>query len=194
MQMKKILIITLVLALTITASSCKAKAVSGVEPVPETPKPPQTETQKLPEEKLVDGPKSLAYEGKIDDLQIGVDDRLKDVVAALGEPVELAHFEGSSYISYQNVSFMLDKIVEGTSDEARVSGIIVSEGYELYGIKVGMTPEEIKNILGAAEQEYKDGEGEEEMWKLEYNCGDYKLTFFFDDNNSPSTSAYLSKL
>ncbi|MDF2531771.1 MAG: hypothetical protein K0Q65_1352 [Clostridia bacterium] len=194
MQMKKFMIITLVLAMTITAASCKAKAVSGVDTVPETPKPTQTEVQKLPEDKVVGDTMKLAYEGKMDHLQIGVNDRLKEVVEALGEPMELAHFEGASYISYANVSFMLDKIVEDTSDEAKVTGVIVSEGYELYGVKVGMKPEEIKNILGAGEQEYKDGESEEEMWKLEYNCGDYKLTFFFNDNNSPSTSAYLSKL
>ena len=194
MQMKKFIIITLVLAITIAGSSCKAKAVSGVNNSTDAPKSVQTETQNKPVEKTLEGLRSLAYEGKIDNLQIGVGDRLKEVIAALGEPNELANFEGSSYISYQDISFMLDKIVESTGDEAHVLGIIVSEGYELYGVKIGMTAAEIKNILGAAEQEYKDGEGDEEMWKLEYNNGDYKLTFFFNDKKSPGTSAYLSKL
>jgi hypothetical protein len=196
--MKKIIALTLIAAITIAASSCSTKTTSGIDKSPEATKPTQTETQpqaqNKPEEKPIEGPKSLAFEGKIDNLKVGVGDELKEVIAALGEPVELAHFEGSSYISYENVNFMLDKIVESTSDEAVVLGIIVSEGYELYGVKVGMNPGEIKNVLGAAEQEYKDGEGDEEMWKLEYNCGEYKLTFFFNDKESPSTSAYLSKL
>jgi uncharacterized protein involved in high-affinity Fe2+ transport len=193
MQMKKNMIIILIL-ITIMSSSCNAKATSGI--AAETPKPEKTATQPQvnPEEKLIDGPLKLAYEGKIDNLQVGVGNKLKDVIGQLGEPVELANFEGSSYVTYQNISFMLDKIVESTSDSADIMGIIASEGYELYGVKVGMTPDEIKKILGAAEQEYKDGEDEGDMWKLEYTCGEYKLTFFFIDKSSPSTSAYLSKL
>lgn len=191
MQMKKLIIITLVLT-TIISSSCTPQATSKLDNTPNTPKPAQTPN--MPEKKVVDGPMALAYEGKIDNLQVGVGAKLQETIETMGEPIELAHFEGSSYISYQNISFMLDKIVETTSENAEVLGIIVSEGYELYGVKVGMTPAEIKNILGAAEQEYKDGEGDEEMWKLEYNCGDYNLTFFFQDKAGQSTSAYLSKL
>lgn len=189
MQMRKFIIVVLVL-ISITASSCKAKAVVDVDVIPEPPKPVQTEEQNKPKE---DG-MELAFEGKIDNLQVGVGDTLSEVISELGEPMELAHFEGSSYVSYKNFSFMLGKVIEKTSDEATISGIVISEGYEIYGVKVGMTPNEIKSILGAADQEYKDGEGDEEMWKLEYACGDYSLTFFFNDNSSPSTSAYLSKL
>jgi hypothetical protein len=192
MQMKKVITIIVVLT-TIISTSCSAKVTNGeTEPI----KPAQTENkpQSKPEEKLINSPLRLAYEGRIDNLQVAVGNKLGDVIAQLGEPDELAHFEGSTYISYQNTSFMLDRIIDNTSDRADVLGIIVSEDYELYGVRVGMTIDEIKKILGAAEQEYKDGEADEEMWKLEYHCGDYKLTFFFDDKSSPSTSAYLSKL
>lgn len=187
MQMRKFMIIVLVF-ITVTAASCNEKTVVEVDNTPETPKQVQAE------EKLNEGKMELAYEGKIDKLQAGVGDRLAKVIEELGEPLELANFEGSSYISYQNFTFILDKVIEKTSDEAEIFGIVISEGYEIYGVKVGMTPDEIKNILGAANQEYKDGEGDEEMWKLEYPCGNYSLTFFFNDNSSPSTSAYLSKL
>lgn len=194
MQMKRFIIITLILIITITASSCKAETALGVDIKLGTPTPTQAVEQNKPEERLEEPKLELAYEGKIDNLQFGIGDRLEKVITELGEPVELAYFEGASYISYQDLSFMLDKVIEKTSDEAVISGIIISEGYELYGVKVGMTPNEIKSILGAANQEYKDGEGDEEMWKLEYQCGDYSLTFFFNDSNSPSTSAYLNKV
>jgi hypothetical protein len=191
--MRRLIFITLILIM-ILASSCKAKDVVGVDNTPETPKPVQTEEQNKPVKESKEGRMDLAFEGKINNLQVGVGDRLAKVISELGEPMDLAYFEGSSYVSYENVSFMLDKVIEKTSDEATVFGIVVSEGYEIYGTKVGMTPDEIKSILGAADQEYKDGEGDEVMWKMEYSCGDYNLTFFFDDNKSPSTSAYLSKL
>ena len=198
MQMRRFIIITLVLIVAITTSSCNVKSVFGVDVKVGTPKPVQTEVQNKPEdkqvEKLIEGKMDLAYEGKIDNLQSGVGDSLEKVIAELGEPLELAYFEGSSYISYENISFMLNKTIDKISDEAAISGIIISEGYELYGVKVGMTPSEIKSILGAANQEYKDGEDGEEMWKIEYKCGDYSLIFFFNDSTSPSTSAYLSKL
>jgi hypothetical protein len=191
--MRRLIFITLILIM-ILASSCKAKDVVGVDNTPETPKPVQTEEQNKPVKESKEGRMDLAFEGKINNLQVGVGDRLAKVISELGEPMDLAYFEGSSYVSYENISFMLDKVIEKTSDEATVFGIVVSEGYEIYGTKVGMTPDEIKSILGAADQEYKDGEGDEEMWKMEYSCGDYSLTFFFDDNKSPSTSAYLNKL
>lgn len=193
MQMRRFIIIVLIF-ISIIASSCKANAVVDVDITPETAKSGQTEVQNKPEEKIIEGKMELAYEGKIDNLQVGVGDRLAKVIEELGEPLELAYFEGSSYISYENLSFMLDKVIEKTSDEATIFGIVISEGYEIYGVKVGMTPNEIKSILGAADQEYKDGEGDEEMWKLEYTSGDYSLTFFFNDKSSSSTSAYLSKL
>ena len=193
MQMRKIMIITLIL-ISITASSCKAKAVVAGDIVPEIPKPVQTEVQNKPVEKVIEGPMKAAFEGRVDNLGVRVGDKLEIAISELGEPVELAHFEGSSYISYPKYSFMLDKVIEKISDEAIISGIVVSEGHEVYGVKIGMTPSEIKSILGAADQEYKDGEGEEKMWKMEYLCGDYSLTFFFNDNNAPSTSAYLSNV
>lgn len=194
MQMKKFMILTLVLVVAVTASSCKAETALGLDIKLGAPEPAQTATQNKPEEKVIQGKLEPVYEGKIDNLEFSIGDSLEKVIAELGEPLELAYFEGSSYIRYENLSFMLDKVIEKTSDEAAVSGIIISEGSELYGVKVGMTPNEIKNILGAASQEYKDGEGDEEMWKLEYQCGDYSLTFFFNDSSSPSTSAYLNKL
>lgn len=192
--MKKLIAITMILTITITAAACESKATSSDKT--EVPKPAQieTQTQNKPDEKQIVGPMKLAYEGKIDNLQIGVGDKLQNVISVLGEPSELNHFEGSSYISYQDVSFMLDRIVETTKDEATILGIVVSEGYELYEVKVGMKSDEIKNVLGAAAQEYQEGEEEGDAWKLEYNCGDYLLTFFFNDKDSPSTSAYLSKL
>jgi hypothetical protein len=192
--MKRVMIITLILSISITASSCSAKAAANLEGAKETPKPVQAVEQIKPEESLKKVGIELAYEGKIDSLEFGIGDKLEKAIAEMGEPVELAYFEGSSYISYENLSFMLDKVIEKTSDEAAISGIIISEGYDLYGVKVGMTPNEIKSILGAANQEFKDGEGDEEMWKLEYQYGDYSLTFFFNDSSAPSTSAYLSKL
>jgi hypothetical protein len=190
--MKRLMLITIIISISITASSCSAKAAANQDSTLETPKPVQTVEQMKPEESLKKVGIELAYEGKIDNLEFGIGDRLEKVIAEMGEPLELANFEGSSYVRYESLSFMLNKVIEKTSDEAAISGIIISEGNDIYGVKVGMTPNEIKSILGAASQEYKDGEGEEEMWKLEYQCGDYSLTFFFNDSSSPSTSAYLS--
>ena len=194
--MKKILIAALVLGVTMSASACSEKPASGLsDKVPET-KPAQTENAGAakPEEQSGQGPMQLAFEGRVEGIEAGVGSRLQQVIAELGEPIELGHFEGSSFVSYENMTFMLGEIVESTNEDAEVTGIIASEGYKLYGVQVGMTMDEIKNILGAAQQEYKEGEDEGDVWKLEYLCGDYLLTFYFTDKASPSTSAYLSRL
>lgn len=193
--MKKLIITTLILGVAVTASACGTKPASSVENPPQ-PKPVQTEAPApiKTAEKNVDGPLKLAYEGKVTNVQIGLGASLQEVISVMGEPIELGHFEGSSFVNYENITFMLSEVVEDTTGKAEIIGIIASEGYELYGIKVGMSMAEIKQVLGAAQQEYKDNEDEGGMWILEYQCGDYKLTFYFIDQVSPSTSAYLSKL
>lgn len=190
--MKKAIVILLVLVLCLSFAACKGEKVAEdkTEPalkITETEENiPESTTQKSDALKL-------AYEGKITDLSINIGSKLQDVIAQYGEPIGLDNFEGTSYISYEVVDIILDRIIEDTKSEANVSGIIVSEGYSLYGVKVGMSPETIKLYLGAPSKEVFETDTEGEMWKMEYDCGEYLLSFYSANKDSATVSAYLSK-
>lgn len=177
-----------------TVASCKATNVTKPDDIPKEPEKVQSQTPapQSPDSSIPQEPLQAIAEGKIEGLNVGIGSSLQAVVEELGEPASLEYFEGTSFASYDKINFILDKMIQDTSAAAKVTGISVSEGYQLFGVTVGMKAEEIKSILGAADQEYKDNADEGDMWKLGYISGDYVLTFYFDDRNSPSTAAYIT--
>lgn len=190
--MKKAVIILLILVLCLNFAACKAEKASEdkTEPVSKiTETKDNTSKPTLPQNNAL----QLAYEGKVTGLSIGIGSKLQDAIAQFGEPVALDNFEGTSYISYEVLDIILDRIVEDTKSEAYISGVIVSEGYELYGVKVGMSPAQIKAELGTPTQELLETDDEGEIWKMEYDCGEYLLSFYSDNKEAATVSAYLSK-
>lgn len=190
--MKKVIVILLVLALSFSFVSCKAEKASekNTEPVSNTTE--KVEPAPAPAPAQENDALKTAREGKVTGLNIGIGSTLQEAIAQMGEPSALDYFEGTSYVSYELVDLILDRIIDDTKTEASITGIILSEGYELYGVKVGMTPEEIKGILGAPTKEELENDPEGSTWRLDYDCGTYLLSFFSADQNSSTLSAYLS--
>lgn len=193
--MKKRPMAILIAATLMFAVSCSKAPVANIpQNADPAPKPAVTQPDNSSKPEEPEGPLLAASQGKITGLQIGVDSSLKEALGELGEPVELDHFEGTSYLSYENMNIMLDRIIDNTQEEALVSGISVFNDYELYGVKIGMKADEIKSILGVPNQEYADNVEDGGMWKMEYLCGDFQLTFYAENKNSPTTAAYLSRV
>jgi hypothetical protein len=193
--MKKLQITILIAAALILAVSCKeADTLSPQKSEPDT-KPAITQPDKEPVQakELEVGPLKDVSKGKITGLQIGIGSPLQAVIAELGEPAELEHFEGTSYLSYPHMNIMLDRVADSTKEEALVAGISVFDDYSLCGVKIGMTAQEIQRILGAPDQEYLDSE-EEGIWRLEYIRGAFQLTFYAEGQKAATTAAYLSRV
>lgn len=189
--MKKVVVILLVLALSLSFASCKAEKTIENKTIPAAKTTDSTES--APAAVQENYALKAAREGKVTGLNIGIGSTLQDAVAQLGEPTALDYFEGTSYVSYELVDLILDRIIEDTKAETNITGIILAEGYELYGVKVGMTPSGIKEVLGAPSKEEVETDPEGDMWRLDYDCGGYLLSFFANDKDSPTLSAYLSK-
>jgi hypothetical protein len=194
--LKKIIVILLVLVLSFSFVSCKADKTSGNNAAPAV-KPAENTVTPQPATPQAAAPVNEALqparEGKVTGLSIGIGSTLQEAIAQMGEPTALDNFEGTSYVSYELVDLILDKIIDDTKAEASVTGIILSEGYELYGVKVGMTPAQIKEILGTPTNEEMENDSESTTWRMDYDCGDYKLSFYANDKDSATVSAYLSK-
>lgn len=190
--MKRIIVILLVLALCLSFVSCKAERVTEDKALPASNSNETVENTPTPIPTNNDALK-LAREGKITGLSINIGSTLQDAIAQLGEPIGFDSFEGTSYVSYEIMDLMLDRIIEDTKSEANISGIIMSEGYELYGVKVGMGTAQIKATLGTPTQELLETSSDGDMWRMDYDCGEYLLSFYSADKDAATVSAYLSK-
>ncbi len=187
----------LIAATLIFAVSCSKAPVANIpQNTDPTPKPAvtQPDNNSINKETAVEGALQPASQGKMTGLQIAIGSTLKEAVDQLGEPIEVQPFEGTSYLSYDDMNIMLDRIVDSTAENAVVSGISVFNNYKLYGVTVGMGMDEIKQILGVPNQEYSDSVEDGGMWKMEYLCGDFQLTFYAENKNSATTAAYLSNV
>lgn len=197
--MKKVIVILLVLVLSLSFTSCKADKINTANAA-ELPKSGQSEEASsapapvtIPQTPVNDKALELAHQGKVTGLNIAIGATLQETIAQMGEPTALDNYEGASYVSYELVDFILDRVIDDTKAEANVTGVILSGGYELYGVKVGMTPEEIEAVLGTPSSADIDTTSETETFRIDYDCGDYQLSFFANDKGSATVSAYLSK-
>ncbi|MEG6513172.1 DUF4309 domain-containing protein [Desulforamulus ruminis] len=118
------------------------------------------------------------------DFSVGLD--CNEILAKLGNPKDEGVFEGSYYLAYDQIIFFLDSIEK----QGNVNSFAVWEGIEIDRVKVGMTPSDIKNILG---DPFKEGTDTNTNYYLFYKTEDLSVTFFSDDENSPTTSALIKK-
>ena len=96
---------------------------------------------------------------------------------------EFSYIEGNEILIYNNIGIYIDP-----SDE-KVTGLTAGEGYRTYGIKIGMTSDEIKSILG--EPDYEGENLESGASVLEYEAGDYVVEISLDSEGKKSTGITL---
>ena len=190
--MKKYLTIILILSLLVFAG-CSGKKDKQDENKVVVQPPKQEETQandekdpgkdkgELEASKINQFPE--AAQGKFTDLTIKFDDGRERVVKVMGTPDEITTWQGSELYIYKNVGIYIDP------SEEKVTGLTAGEGYKTYGVKIGMTPEEIKNILGKPDNE---GENlESGAYVLEYETGDYVVEFALHSDTKVSAGVTL---
>jgi len=123
--------------------------------------------------------------GMLDTATIGLGFHVDFVINTYGQPAEKDVYEGSTYYSYpdKHIIFFISLY------DDLVSAIGINEGGELFGVRIGMTCDEIKDILGSPDIEgYDEMEGD---YFMLYQSGIHQLYFFSPDKNSPTDSAML---
>ncbi len=190
--MKKYLTLLLILSLVIFAGCAGKKDNQDENKV--VVEPPRQEESKnneqkdpikgkdeLQSSKIVQFPE--AAQGEFTDLPIKFDDSREKVVKVMGTPDEITTWQGSELYIYNNVGIFIDP------SEEKVTGLTAGEGYKTYGVKIGMSPEEIKNILGKPDNE---GENlESGAYVLEYEAGDYVVEFALHPDTKISAGVTL---
>lgn len=133
-------------------------------------------------------------EGKVDTIEFGIGDKVVSILKSWGEPDIKDDFMGGSYISYDKITFFVDKYIDDI-ENGKIVRIGFSTGYEFLGIKVGMRFEEIKTIIGTPSFEGIIGNDEGELFgesmAIIYESGDYKLLFIGDKGSDVADQAYL---
>lgn len=106
-----------------------------------------------------------ASQGKFTDLSIKFNDTREEVAKKLGDPDEITTWQGSDLYIFGNIGIYIDP------SEEKVTGLTAGEGYRTYGIQIGMSSDEIKEILGKPDYEGESYESGADV--LEYVAGDY---------------------
>jgi len=126
-------------------------AVEQNQPIQEVPKPQNS---------ILD----IIGEGKLPGIEFGIGASCKEIVNKMGKPKDQEFFEGGLYLDYDKVIFLTD------SDESyngKVTSISIYEG-QIFGVKVGMKPSEIKKVLGKPSFEGISKE-EDAVYQLRYH-------------------------
>lgn len=143
---------------------------------------------------------NLAYEGKVDGIEFGLGTNSSEIVEKWGMPDEYDYFAGGVYLAYvgKDVVFFTDGyMIANEINHGNVKWIwIGKDNREIYNIKIGMTFNEIIEVLGEPDfirnpQENENSEFYYEKWTIIYNVGEYSLVFLTNEEEGPVVSVYL---
>lgn len=143
----------------------------------------------------------LLSEGKMDGVKFIIDTPIEKVTAEWGKPDYLGFAYGGSQLDYEskNIFFSTDDVGLDGGPGGNIFSIGVNGKKELFGVNIGMTFMEIKEVLGAPDSEnyYRSNDEEEgvtlDYWYLRYKRGDYTLTFLAEDSNAPTYYAEVRR-
>lgn len=127
--------------------------------------------------------KELIKEGQLDCTPLKLGDNRDKVLELYSMPDEVGMFEGSNYYAYDSEHIVF---YTGIFDDILYS-IGLMEGAEVFDVEVGMTFEEIKDILGNPSDEgYNDHDG---IYFISYEVGSHNLYFDSSSKDGPTTFA-----
>lgn len=132
----------------------------------------------------------MGNEGEVDLIELLYRDRA-EVINRLGEP--LSGGENDDYLEYDGLNIALD------SDTKEVVTIEVKDSrYTIYGIKLGQTPSEVRDVLGEAEAEGMDLYPEGDAFEMQYRMLDGDKPFGIDlvsnSSKEPIDFAFISTI
>lgn len=112
---------------------------------------------------------------------------LEELFTYYGEPSFHEYYLGSKLVVFKNEDgYFLD-------DQNKVSGFLITNPeISIYHTNIGMTPEEITDILTEPIESYFD-DAETQTYIHTYDVGHYKLSFSTQEENGPTTSVIIMK-
>jgi len=132
----------------------------------------------------------LLREGRGENIEFGIGTKTETIVSKWGEADMEDYFLGGIFLTYGNITLFTDAI----DYTGKVAVIGISENTNIFGVKVGMSFSEIKEILGAPVTEMAT-DAEDELyggdWCLVYESGKYKVSFMAKDASSATYAAYI---
>lgn len=132
----------------------------------------------------------LLKEGRAENIEFGIGTKTETIVSKWGKADMEDYFLGGTFLTYGNITFFTDAL----DYTGKVAVIGISENTTVFGIKVGMSFNEIKEILGAPATEIASDEEDELYggdWCLVYESGEYKVSFMAKDTSSATYAAYI---
>lgn len=208
--MKRIVAVLVLCALIFITSACnkektgeistsepeKGKETLQGDPSKDTEETKEEETKE--EEKKEESQKSKkeellknAYQGKIDGGEFGVGESTEKIMNALGQPEMTDNFLGGMYLKYGDIVYFsngwLEDAGQGAVNHGEVVIISKNGNSPSYGIKKGMTLEEVKALLGEPDEVWDltpEELAESELIVHDrvviYQTGDYQVQLEFD--------------
>jgi len=131
-------------------------------------------------------PLSILDEGKIEGVIFRLGDEKKEIVSKLGEPDSVEKIGGSEEFRYKDTYYYFH-LINGTLIGVKIA----KKGTEVFGVKIGMKPEEVKAVLGKPANEYYNVH--DEHWSMLYQRGKTELYFVSKERNSSTLYMQVSK-
>jgi len=142
---------------------------------------------------------SLISDGKLKGMQFGIGTSAAEIVSEKGKPEDEGFFAGGYYITYGNDIYFTDASYQDVQqgDYGVVTDIAFSQGKELLGVKIGMTLNEIKEMLGEPDRTFlteEDNDFYANSKCIAYADGDYEIIFMADKVSEVTNGARFSKV
>lgn len=142
----------------------------------------------------------LATQGRIDNIEFGIGSQTDKIVEEWGQPDENDYFLGGLFFKYdnENVVFFTDAYSDnGETIHGQVKCIgFYDMNQEIYGVKLGMTFDEIISVLGKPTYVSTSEQNEESellygSWSITYDTGDHTVDFVSYTEEGPVETVYL---
>lgn len=137
-----------------------------------------------------------AYQGIMDGIELSIGGDGNQLIDLYGEPEGSDSFMGGYYIGYADMVFF----VTYNESKEKPYGHVVRIAYmgkdQVYGIKVGMNADEVRNVLGEPDEIHQETEDTElygQSLRWEYKAGEYVVTLVFETKSKEVKGIYLAR-
>ncbi|HZK34767.1 MAG TPA: DUF4309 domain-containing protein [Bacillota bacterium] len=142
----------------------------------------------------------LVRQGRVDGISFGLGDSTEFIIDGWGEPDESEYYMGGLYLLYDDEGVVFFTSADGEYGQISSHGEIVfigitKENKEVYGVRIGMTFDEIIEVLGEPEEKRTAEQNESSEllfgWTIDYIVGEYTVSFQADTGDGQVDVVYL---
>lgn len=175
----------------------------------QTPEPETTPDEELSTEEPADETSpadehnshlELVRQGRVDGISFGLGDSTEYIIDGWGEPDESEYYMGGLYLSYDDEGVVFFTSADGEYGQITSHGEIVfmgitKENKEVYGVRIGMTFDEIIEVLGQPTEKRTAEQNESSEllfgWTIDYTIGQYTVSFLAATGDRQVDVVYL---